>query len=153
MGNVLDWLTLNNTCDVNCKCNFWQFVILFLHSLVLIDLFFIWHFFSLTANSAKIKWLPNISALDLHGFLSFIIYSYQKWWVTLIVEMNLCSMFSTLCEIFSRQHIEIVILLFPENRFWFVLRFYGPVNPMGSCRARSVYLTTRLLGRLSPLSG
>ena len=30
----------------------------------------------------------------------------------------------------------------------FVLRFYGPVNPMGSCRARSVYLTTRL-----PLSG
>ena len=37
--------------------------------------------------------------------------------------------------------------------FLFVLRFYGPVNPMGSCRARSVYLTTRLLGRLSPLCG
>ena len=36
---------------------------------------------------------------------------------------------------------------------FFVLRFYGPVNPMGSCRARSVYLTTPLLGRLSPLSG
>ena len=35
----------------------------------------------------------------------------------------------------------------------FVLRFYGPVNPMGSCRVWSVYLTTRLLGRLSPLSG
>ena len=35
----------------------------------------------------------------------------------------------------------------------FVLRFYGPVNPMGSCRARSVYLTTRLLGKLSPVSG
>ena len=35
----------------------------------------------------------------------------------------------------------------------FVLRFYGPVNPVGSCRARSVYLTTRLLGRLSPPSG
>ena len=35
----------------------------------------------------------------------------------------------------------------------FVLRFYGPVNPVGSCRARSVYLTTRLLGRFSPLSG
>ena len=34
----------------------------------------------------------------------------------------------------------------------FVLRFYGPVNPMGPCRARSFYLTTRLLGRLSPLS-
>ena len=35
----------------------------------------------------------------------------------------------------------------------FVLMFYGPVNPMESCRTRSVYLTTRLLGRLSPLSG
>ena len=35
----------------------------------------------------------------------------------------------------------------------FVLRFYGPVNPMGSYRVRSVYLTTLLLGRLSPLSG
>ena len=35
----------------------------------------------------------------------------------------------------------------------FVLSFYGPVNPIGSCRVRSVYLTTRLLGRLSPLSG
>ena len=34
----------------------------------------------------------------------------------------------------------------------FVLRFYGPVNPMGSCWAWSVYLTTCLLGRLSPLS-
>ena len=34
-----------------------------------------------------------------------------------------------------------------------MLRFYGPVNPMGSCQARSVYLTTRSLGRLSPLSG
>ena len=34
----------------------------------------------------------------------------------------------------------------------FVLRFYGPVNPIGLCRARSGYLTTRLLGRLSPLS-
>ena len=35
----------------------------------------------------------------------------------------------------------------------FVLMFYCPVNPMGSCRARSVYLTTSLLGRLSPVSG
>ena len=35
----------------------------------------------------------------------------------------------------------------------FVLRFYGPVNPMGLYQARSVYLTTHLLSRLSPLSG
>ena len=34
----------------------------------------------------------------------------------------------------------------------FLLRFYGPVNPVGSCREWSVYLTTLLLGRLSPLS-
>ena len=39
-----------------------------------------------------------------------------------------------------------------NERFLFVLRFYGPVNPMGSCRTWSVYLTTHLLGRLSPLS-
>ena len=30
---------------------------------------------------------------------------------------------------------------------------FGPVNSIGSCRAQSVYLTTLLLGRLSPLSG
>ena len=39
-----------------------------------------------------------------------------------------------------------------KNVVLFVLRFYGAVNPMGSCRARSVYLTIRLLGRFSPLS-
>ena len=37
-----------------------------------------------------------------------------------------------------------------HGMFVFVLRFYGLVNPMGSCWVRSVYLTTRLLGRLSP---
>ena len=40
----------------------------------------------------------------------------------------------------------------PES-CWFVLTYYGLVNPLRSCRALSVYLTTRLLGRLSPLSG
>ena len=30
----------------------------------------------------------------------------------------------------------------------FVLRFYCPVDPMGSCQAQSVYLATCLLGRL-----
>ena len=32
------------------------------------------------------------------------------------------------------------------------LRFYGQVNPLGSCRAQSVYLTTVFLNRLSSLS-
>ena len=50
-------------------------------------------------------------------------------------------------------HAEEIILkdAIPTSNL-FVLRFYGPVNPMGSCRVRSVYLATRLLGRLSPLS-
>ena len=39
-----------------------------------------------------------------------------------------------------------------EAKNMYVLRFYGPVNPVESCWARSVYLTTHLLGRLSPLS-
>ena len=39
-----------------------------------------------------------------------------------------------------------------HNTRLFVLRFYGPVNPLVSCRAWSVYLTTLLRGRLSPLS-
>ena len=42
---------------------------------------------------------------------------------------------------------------FRINICLFVLRFYGLVNPVGSYRAQSVYLTTRALGRLSPLSG
>ena len=39
------------------------------------------------------------------------------------------------------------------DSFVFVLRFYGPANQMRSCRARPVYLTTSLLGRLSLLCG
>ena len=35
----------------------------------------------------------------------------------------------------------------------FVLSFYGQVNPLGSCRAQSMYLTKLLLDRLSPPSG
>ena len=47
----------------------------------------------------------------------------------------------------------VLYISFNINVCLFLLRFYGPVNPMWSCRARSVYLTTHLLGRLSPLSG
>ena len=45
-----------------------------------------------------------------------------------------------------------LLFLTKDGWFVFVLRFYGPVNPMVSCWAQSVYLTTLLLGRLSPLS-
>ena len=68
----------------------------------------------------------------------------------LVQCMHLCNLrirpnYPAVCLDFSKLLETLVVL--------FVLRFYGPVNPMGSCRARSVYLTTRLLGRLSPLSG
>ena len=58
--------------------------------------------------------------------------------------------FEKFARIFSRRHTDDIL----RCRFswhFIVLRFYGPVNPMGSCRARSVYITTCLLGRLSPL--
>ena len=77
-----------------------------------------------------------------------------------------------LCELPARQtiHMKCQTFLSPKNKkgkyfkmlpvavvtgltefLLFVLRFYGPVNPMGSCWARSVYLTTRLLGSLRQL--
>ena len=52
----------------------------------------------------------------------------------------------SVCNIFTVTQLVAFVCLY-------VLRFYGPVNPMGSCRVQSVYLTTGLLGRLSPLSG
>ena len=60
---------------------------------------------------------------------------------------TLCFFYSGFTLTFFFSHIATV------SGCLFVLRFYGPVNPMGSCQARSVYLTTPLLGRLSPLSG
>ena len=40
-----------------------------------------------------------------------------------------------------------------DDMFLICVEVLRPRNPMGSCWARSVYLTTYLLGRLSPLSG
>ena len=66
-------------------------------------------------------------------------------------------MLIALCKEFSSRDIILIAKIIYMDRCpcktnaLFVLRFYGPVNPMGSCRARSVYLTTRVLGRLSPL--
>ena len=54
------------------------------------------------------------------------------------------------CQTQGEEYIKFYAVMI-RGIYLFVL--YGPVNPMGSCRARSVYLTTRLLGRLSPLSG
>ena len=56
-------------------------------------------------------------------------------------------------QTFWARFMMIAWKMWPLECYLFVLRFYGPVNPVGSCWERSVYLTTRLLGRLSPLSG
>ena len=70
-----------------------------------------------------------------------------------------CNIFLSLIVTFSvtLSHESSNIVPVNKNEKWkqpclFVLRFYGPVNPMGSCWALSVYLTTRLLGRLSPVN-
>ena len=55
-------------------------------------------------------------------------------------------------HVYPAISLHISIVNHTKQMILFVLRFYGPVNPMGSCRVRSVYLTC-LLGRLSPLSG
>ena len=48
----------------------------------------------------------------------------------------------------SRKHAYVILtLLNPLLSSLFLLRFYGLVNPMGSCRARSVYLATRFTGQ------
>ena len=90
--------------------------------------------------------------------------------IFLSLQENICLVFirsavqsltstHNLCFLGCMRKNSISIILFCGIFLWcgvlclFVLRFYGPVNPMGSCRARSVYLTTHLLGRLSPLSG
>ena len=53
----------------------------------------------------------------------------------------------------NKKNISVYSLLKILSRVClFVLRFYSPVNPMVSCRALTVDLTTRLLGRPSPLS-
>ena len=70
------------------------------------------------------------------------------YWVDVHADLSLCWSHKSDCRVF----LVLAHILLPTYCL-FVLRFYGPVNPMGPCRARSVYLTTRLLDRLSPLSG
>ena len=44
--------------------------------------------------------------------------------------------------------IKIIIIIIKTIADDYVcMRFYGPVNPLGSCRVQSVYLTTFFLGR------
>ena len=65
------------------------------------------------------------------------------YWMYVHADLSLCWSHRSYCRFCCA----------PDHLVRFVLRFYCPVNPMGSCQAWSVYLTTHLLCRLSPLSG
>ena len=54
---------------------------------------------------------------------------------------------------FPKRIVRLYTVVIAQISLVFVLKFNGPVNTIGSCRARSVYLTTLLLDRLSHLSG
>ena len=73
-------------------------------------------------------------------------------WIHLFFPNNIylfIYLFIIVIIVFIISSISIVIIIIIIcDYILFVLRFYGPVNPMWS-----VYLTTRLVGRLSPLSG
>ena len=103
----------------------------------------------------------NSNIYPQHAFTGNWIYQSTRMELLVSVLVRVCGiiMSITVCKHgrpWSNIHTWAVSLSRQETLCFvclFVLRFYGPVNPMGSCRARSVYLTTRLLGRLSPLRG
>ena len=71
---------------------------------------------------------------------------FSRWWPSLICDRRDFSYFLAIFYLQLTQMLPTkfrVILLRGVGVGLFVLRFYGPVNPMGSCRAWSVYLTTR----------
>ena len=86
-------------------------------------------------------------------------YRYMKQKLKLMQPLYIQSNFNSLNifgipEICSRHgYFQPLRIYHGPRPVLFVLRFYGPVNPMGLCQVQSVYLTTHLLGRLSPLSG
>ena len=67
--------------------------------------------------------------------------------------LELCLFVSLTIKYIFCLIISIPLQLNMHFAYLFVLKFYGPVNPTGSCRAQSVYIITRLLGRRSRLSG
>ena len=97
-------------------------------------------------------------AMLCYAMLCYAMLCYAMLYSVCVVAT--CPAFDSWFANAKRANSNNYFLVFETTNDWctflackFVLRFYGPVNSMGSCRARSVYLTTRLLGRLSPLSG
>ena len=140
----------------------------------------IWIPYSFTSVMKIICWKGIIQAWNGKKKLLYIfVYSYKKWVsMTTYLSSELLHELQPLCgtiasrtrfetkssntksrreEAEAHKHTCSKVKRTPEvleqYNCLFVLRFYGPVIPVGSCRARSVYLTTRLLDRLSPLSG
>ena len=75
----------------------------------------------------------------LHQFSIFFLDSilYRKWTKTIYVKLTgsmLVSLFACLSYYYPKYWDRCAFVLF-------VLRFYDPVNPVGTCRPRSVYLT------------
>ena len=91
-------------------------------------------------------------ALKGHSFYNIAIFDLQVILLLQCVSTQITEQFGWRSQKLIFKMVTMAAILNFQSVCLFVLRFYGPVNPMGSCRARSVYLTTRLLGRLSPLS-
>ena len=76
----------------------------------------------------------------------------------MLVKAEMCSTMQELAERPLARFLKASVLLerlrnwlssashLLSNNAAFVLRFYGSVNPIGTCRARSIYLTTLLMG-------
>ena len=99
---------------------------------------------------------------DVHQVLGLFFFFFFFFFIWVLRPFQ--EYFTYIEPIVHRRGFGVILLLFFINffhfydlsflsGFLFVLRFYGPVNPIRSCQARPVYLTTSLLGRLSPLSG
>ena len=85
----------------------------------------------------------TLSYAALGEWISFQDTQFGRICFTLLLKRGILKNFKRLCSRWRKVYAF----------YLFMLRFYSPVNQTGSCWARSAYLTTPLLGRLSPLSG
>ena len=103
-------------------------------------------------------WFETMAILQMRGNSTLsIVANGDIWMCNLYTSRNVSNCF---CKLVNQRlttqtlyvsNISLCLNLSQKTK-WFCVEVLRPSNPMGSCRARSVYLTTRLLGRLSPLS-
>ena len=97
----------------------------------------------------KFAAITNFSLTDCHGLPDLkAVIQFNCFFFFFIPIRNYVM---THMQIMRTQPAHLPIQSVQSFHCLFVLRFYGPVNPLGSCRVLSVYmyLTTLLLGRLS----